>query len=69
VTRGAFLDARFLAHGWLSFRLGTFLETATGRKTHRWHIGQDMAGEVLLPGDGARLAPASFDDWLAAGAP
>jgi uncharacterized protein YbjT (DUF2867 family) len=28
-----------------------------------------MAGEVLLPGDGARLAPTSFDDWLAAGAP
>lgn len=27
-----------------------------------------MAGEVLLPGDGARLGPTSFDDWLAAGA-
>jgi hypothetical protein len=28
-----------------------------------------MAGEVLLPGDGARLAPTTFDAWLAAGAP
>jgi len=27
-----------------------------------------MAGEVLLPGEGARLAPTAFEDWLAAGA-
>jgi uncharacterized protein YbjT (DUF2867 family) len=27
-----------------------------------------MAGEVLLPGDGARLGKVTFDDWLAAGA-
>ncbi|MEU8336628.1 SDR family oxidoreductase [Micromonospora tulbaghiae] len=27
-----------------------------------------MSGNVLLPGDGARIAPTSFDDWLAAGA-
>jgi hypothetical protein len=27
------------------------------------------AGEVLLPGDGARLTPTTFDDWLAAGPP
>jgi hypothetical protein len=34
----------------------------------RWSIGPDMAGEVLLPGDGARLGPTTFDDWLAGGA-
>lgn len=35
-----------------------------------WHglFGTDMAGEVLLPGDDARLASTTFDDWLAAGA-
>jgi uncharacterized protein YbjT (DUF2867 family) len=27
--------------------------------------GLDMAGEVLLPGPGARIAPTTFDDWLA----
>lgn len=27
-----------------------------------------MAGDVLLPGPGARIAPTTFDDWLAAGA-
>jgi uncharacterized protein YbjT (DUF2867 family) len=27
-----------------------------------------MAGDVLLPGDGARFAPTTFDEWLAAGA-
>lgn len=27
-----------------------------------------MAGEVLLPGDDAHLAPTTFDEWLAAGA-
>jgi uncharacterized protein YbjT (DUF2867 family) len=26
---------------------------------------ETMAGSVLLPGDGARIAPTSFDDWLA----
>lgn len=36
--------------------------------TWRGVFGPDMAGEVLLPGDGARLTPTSFDDWLAAGA-
>jgi uncharacterized protein YbjT (DUF2867 family) len=25
----------------------------------------EMAGNVLLPGDGARIAPTTFDDWLA----
>lgn len=25
----------------------------------------EMAGEVLLPGEGARIAPTTFDDWLA----
>jgi dihydrodipicolinate reductase len=35
--------------------------------TWRGIFGTDMAGEVLLPGPGARLAPTTFDDWLAAG--
>ena len=29
-------------------------------------FGLDMAGDVLLPGLGARIAPTSFDAWLAA---
>ncbi|ADD45377.1 SDR family oxidoreductase [Stackebrandtia nassauensis] len=28
-------------------------------------FGPDMAGNVMLPGDNARIAPTSFDDWLA----
>jgi uncharacterized protein YbjT (DUF2867 family) len=28
-------------------------------------FGPEMAGDVLLPGDGARIAPTTFDDWLA----
>jgi uncharacterized protein YbjT (DUF2867 family) len=28
--------------------------------------GLDMAGDVLMPGPGARIAPTTFDDWLAA---
>ena len=36
--------------------------------TWRGIFGPDMAGEVLLPGDGARLGATTFDDWLAAGA-
>jgi uncharacterized protein YbjT (DUF2867 family) len=36
--------------------------------TWRGVLGPDMAGEVLLPGGGARLGPTTFDDWLAAGA-
>jgi uncharacterized protein YbjT (DUF2867 family) len=35
--------------------------------TWRGTFGTDMAGEVLLPGPDARLAPTTFDDWLAAG--
>lgn len=31
-------------------------------------LGPSMAGDVLLPGDGARIAPTTFDEWLAAGA-
>lgn len=31
-------------------------------------LGIEFAGEVLLPAPGARLAPISFDDWLASGA-
>jgi uncharacterized protein YbjT (DUF2867 family) len=27
-----------------------------------------MAGDVLLPGEGARITPTTFDEWLAAGA-
>jgi uncharacterized protein YbjT (DUF2867 family) len=36
--------------------------------TWRGVFGLDMAGEVLLPGEGARLAPTTFEDWLAGGA-
>lgn len=28
-------------------------------------FGTQMAGNVLLPGEGARIAPTTFDDWLA----
>jgi uncharacterized protein YbjT (DUF2867 family) len=28
-------------------------------------LGVDMAGDVLLPGPGARVAPTTFDEWLA----
>jgi hypothetical protein len=31
-------------------------------------FGPSMAGDVLLPGEGARIAPTTFDEWLAAGA-
>ncbi|WP_431807476.1 SDR family oxidoreductase [Microbacterium paraoxydans] len=31
-------------------------------------LGVEFAGEVLLPAPGARIAPTTFDDWLAAGA-
>ncbi|MGW4502404.1 SDR family oxidoreductase [Micromonospora sp. NPDC004336] len=27
-------------------------------------FGPEMAGDVLLPGEGARIAPTTFDDWL-----
>jgi hypothetical protein len=36
--------------------------------TWRGEFGPDMTGEVLLPGDGTRLGPTTFDAWLAAGA-
>ena len=36
--------------------------------TWRGLFDMSMAGEVLLPGDGARLGSITFDDWLAAGA-
>jgi uncharacterized protein YbjT (DUF2867 family) len=36
--------------------------------TWRGTYGTDMAGEAMLPGEGARLAPTTFDAWLAAGA-
>jgi hypothetical protein len=29
---------------------------------------ESMAGNVWLPGENARIAPTTFDDWLAAGA-
>jgi uncharacterized protein YbjT (DUF2867 family) len=32
-------------------------------------FGTSMAGNVLLPADDARIAPTTFDEWLAAGAP
>ena len=28
-------------------------------------LGPEMAGDVLLPGAGARIAPTTFDEWLA----
>lgn len=31
-------------------------------------FGVSMAGNVLLPGENARIAPTTFDDWLTAGA-
>ena len=31
-------------------------------------LGPSMAGDVLLPGEGARIMPTTFDEWLAAGA-
>jgi uncharacterized protein YbjT (DUF2867 family) len=31
-------------------------------------FGESMAGSVLLPGENARIARTTFDDWLAAGA-
>jgi uncharacterized protein YbjT (DUF2867 family) len=31
-------------------------------------FGTSMTGDVLLPGDRARIAPTTFDEWLAAGA-
>ena len=31
-------------------------------------FGTSMAGDVLLPGEGAHIAPTTFDEWLAAGA-
>jgi hypothetical protein len=26
---------------------------------------REMVGDVLLPGEGARIAPTTFDEWLA----
>jgi uncharacterized protein YbjT (DUF2867 family) len=31
-------------------------------------LGEEMAGNVLLPGENARIASTTFDQWLAAGA-
>lgn len=36
--------------------------------TWRGIFSPEMAGEVLLPGEGARLTSTTFEDWLAAGA-
>jgi uncharacterized protein YbjT (DUF2867 family) len=36
--------------------------------TWRGTFDTSMAGEVLLPGANARIAPTTFEDWLAAGA-
>lgn len=36
--------------------------------TWRGFFDTSMAGEVLLPGPDVRIAPTTFDDWLAAGA-
>jgi len=29
-------------------------------------LGEEMAGNVLLPADDARIEPTTFDEWLAA---
>jgi uncharacterized protein YbjT (DUF2867 family) len=31
-------------------------------------LDESMAGNVMLPGEDARIAPTTFDEWLAAGA-
>ena len=31
-------------------------------------LGPSMAGDVMLPGEGARILPTTFEEWLAAGA-
>jgi uncharacterized protein YbjT (DUF2867 family) len=31
-------------------------------------LGEELAGNVLMPGENARIAPTTFDEWLAAGA-
>jgi uncharacterized protein YbjT (DUF2867 family) len=31
-------------------------------------LGEEMAGNVMLPGENAHIAPTTFDQWLAAGA-
>jgi uncharacterized protein YbjT (DUF2867 family) len=36
--------------------------------TWRGTYGTDLAGEVMLPGEGARLGSTTFDEWLADGA-
>lgn len=28
-------------------------------------LGEELAGTILLPGDGARIAPTTFEQWLA----
>jgi uncharacterized protein YbjT (DUF2867 family) len=43
-------------------------EDVTLVPTWRGIFGLEMAGEALLPGEGARLGPTSFADWLADGA-
>jgi len=37
--------------------------------TWRVRYGVEVAGEVLLPGPDARIAPTTFDDWLASQTP
>jgi uncharacterized protein YbjT (DUF2867 family) len=37
--------------------------------TWRGPLGTEMAGEALLPGPGAQLAPTTFEQWLATQAP
>ena len=32
-------------------------------------LGAEMAGDVLLPAEGARIAPTTFDEWLAQSSP
>ncbi|HEX7163875.1 MAG TPA: NAD(P)H-binding protein [Trebonia sp.] len=76
VTAGAPLGARIDIAGpetqdLVDMARRTFAVRGQGIKlvpTWRGNYGTDLAGEAMLPGEGARLGPTTFDDWLAAGA-
>jgi hypothetical protein len=36
-----------------------------GTTTRKLLAAEERAGNVLLPGEGARIAPTTFDEWLA----
>jgi len=56
----------------VTFLWHAFCLVARGEKvrlvpTWRGAFDTSMAGDVLLPGDGARLGPITFEDWLTDG--